>query len=561
MWLSLLALVALVAAAGGYLVQLLVGGGADRVRNGAMVVAVPSLPTNLNPATAAGNTSVTDMVAAQVWPQPFMLGDKRALVADQTFLSSAEVVTLKPQTVLYQIKPQAVWSDGVPITASDFVEAWREQRAETRTPAQDPTLAQGYADIASIKSSQRGRWVTVVFKKPFADWEALFNNLVPAHVVRANGWATAFTLGGREPMVSGGPFMVTSYQAGRRLVLQRNPRYWGPVAGLARITFEQLNPTEDVEALRSGAVQMVVPPADPSLVRAIEAVPGVAISRWTSLAVEQLDLNQTTPWMADPTIRRAVTKALDRVQLETATVGRYDPYLPLDENHVFVPGQQPQYQDDGAAYESPSGSGDPPADLGQVESLFAGVGFDLGSNGYLQQGGETLTFRLLAESTPLQRQLANLVAGQLRTAGVQVAMEVMNGPAFRRALAGGQFDLALVVSQQSVFPSDARATYGTPGVDGGGSQNYTGYSSPQVDALFNQAASQLDPTQAATTYNEIDQLLWTDLDSVPLFQLPGFVAYNPRYAGVTGSAGPVGPFWDAATWVELPASQVTHQSE
>lgn len=547
------------AAAGGYVVQLLIGGAADRVRNGSLVVAVPSLPTNLNPVTPAGDTSVTDMVAAQVWPQPFMLGDTGALVPDRTFLSSAEVVSLKPQTVLYQIKPGAVWSDGVPITASDFIEAWREQRAETRTPAQDPTLAQGYADIASIRSSQHGRWVTVVFKKPFADWEALFNNLLPAHLVRAKGWAAAFTLGGRGPMVSGGPFMVASYEAGRSLVLRRNPRYWGPAAGLARITFEQLNPAKDVEALRSGAVQMVVPPADPSLVQALEGVPGVGISRWTSLAVEQLDLNQTAPWMADPTIRRAVTTALDRVQLETATVGRYDPYLPLDENHVFVPGET-QYQDDGEAYESSSGSGDPPADLGEVEGLFASVGFDVGPNGYLQQGGQTLSLRLLAESTPLQRQLATLVAGQLRAAGVQVSMEVMNEPAFRRALVGGQFDLALVVSEDSVFPSYARAMYGTAGVEGGGSQNYTGYSSPQVDSLFNQAASQLNPTRAATLYNQIDQLLWADLDSVPLFQLPGFVAYNPRYAGVAGSPGPVGPFWDAATWVELPASQVAHQS-
>ncbi|MBO0893470.1 MAG: ABC transporter family substrate-binding protein [Acidimicrobiales bacterium] len=551
---------ALVAAAGGYLVQLLVGGGADRVRNAGMVVAVPTLPTNLNPATPEGNTSVTDMVAAQIWPQPFMLGDKKDLVADRTFLSSAEVVSLKPQKVLYQIQPRAVWSDGVPITASDFIEAWREQRAEIRTPAEDPTLAQGYADIASIKSSQHGRWVTVVFKKPFADWEALFNNLLPAHVVRPRGWAKAFTLGGRTPMVSGGPFMVASYQAGRRLVLRRNPRYWGPAAGLARITFEQLSGAKYVDALRSGAVQMVVPPADPALVQAIESVPGIAISRWTSLAVEHLALNQTTPWMADPVIRRAVTMAIDRVQLETATVGRYDPSLPLEESHVFVPGES-QYQDDGAAYESSSGSGDPPAVLGEVEGLFASVGFHLGPSGYLQQGGENLTLRLLAEGTPLQRQLASLVAGQLRAAGVQVAMEVMNGPAFRRALAGGQFDLALVVAQTSVFPSYVRAMYGTAGVNGGGSQNYTGYSSLQVDSLFNQAAGQLDPARAATTYNEIDQLLWSDLDTLPMFQLPGFVAYSPRYAGVDGSPGPVGPFWDASTWVELPASQVAHRSE
>ena len=548
----------LVAGAGAYLVQLLVGG-ADRVRNGTLVVAVPSLPTTLNPAASGGDTPVTAMVATQVWPQPFVVGPGTInIVPDRDFLSSAEVVSLKPQTVLYQINPRAVWSDGVPITASDFTEAWRAQRGEIRGPAEDPTLAEGYADIASIKGSLHGRQVTVVFKKPFADWEALFANLLPAHLVSAKGWAAGFTLGRREPMVSGGPFMVTSYQAGRRLVLRRNPHYWGPPAGLGGITFEQLNPAKYAHALASGAVQMVVPPVDPSLVQAIESVPGVGIALWSNFGFEQLEMNQSSQWLVDPALRRAVAMTLDRTQLESATVGLYDPTLPLDENHVYVPFQS-QYQDDGTAYES-SSAGSPPLDLGEVESLFSGAGFSLGEDGYLQQAGQTLALRLIAESSPLQRQLATLVSGQLRAAGVQVEMEVMNEPAFRQALSGGQFDLALVASEASPFTSDTRAMYGTSGVDGGGSQNYTGYSNPQVDSLFNQAAGVLDPTRAATLYNEIDQLLWTDLDSVPLFELPGFVAYSPRYAGVTGGPGPTGPFWDAAGWVELPASKVAHHS-
>jgi peptide/nickel transport system substrate-binding protein len=554
-----LALLVLVAAAGGYLVQVLVGGGADRVRDGTLVVAVPSLPTNLNPAGPGGDTPVTDMVANQVLPQPFVVGSGGSLVPDHDLLSSAEVVSLRPQTVLYQIKPQAVWSDGAPINGSDFVAAWRAQRTEARGPAENPTLAQGYADIASIRSSQHGRQVTVVFKKPFADWEALFANLLPAQQVRARGWSTGFLLGSRGPMVSGGPFMVTSYQADRRLVLRRNPRYWGRPAGLGGITFEQLNPSKYAQALESGSVQMVMPPVDPSLVQGIERIPGAAIALWSTLGFEQLEMNQASQWLSDPALRKAVALVLDRTQLESATVGLYDPNLPLDENHVFVPSQS-HYQDDGTGYEPASGTGAPPADLDQVESLFTAAGFALGPDGYLQQAGQTLTLRLVAQSSPLQRQLATLIAGQLRAAGVQVDLEVMGGSAFRQALSGGQFDLALVVSEASSFPSYTRAMYGTRGVDGGGSQNYTGFASPQVDSLFSQAVAELNPTKAATLYNEIDRLLWSDLDSVPLFQLPGFVAYSPRYAGVVGSPGPDGPFWDAATWVELPAGKVANHS-
>jgi peptide/nickel transport system substrate-binding protein len=556
--LTLLALLALVAAGVGYLVQLLVTGGPDRVRDGSLVVAVPSLPTNLNPAVPGADTPITQMVTDQIWPQPFTVGPDGTLEPDGSLLSSAEVVSLKPQTVLYQINPHAVWSDGVPITESDFLEAWRQQRHEMGSPAEDPTLAQGYADIARIKSSQRGRQVTVVFKRRFADWEALFANLLPAHVVRQRGWAAGFVLG-RGPAVSGGPFEVGSYQPGRRLVLRRNPLYWGEPAGLASITFEQLDPAKDAQALASRAVQMVVPPADPAIVQAIERVPGLGIGLWPSFSFEQLEMNQTSPWLADQAVRRAVAEVLDRTQLKSATVGLYDPGLPLDGSHIFIPSQS-QYQDDATMYEPASSGGSYQGGLDAVEAFFASAGFSLGPDGYLHQGGDVLSLRLLAESSPLQQDLATLVSEQLRAAGVQVELEVMNGPAFRRALAARDFDLALVVSQASAFPSYTRALYGTPGLDAGGSQNDTGYSNSQVDSLFSQAVGQLDATKAAALYNQIDQILWTDLDTVPLFPLPGFVAYRPRYAGVDGSPGPSGPFWDAATWVELPASRVAHSS-
>ncbi|MDA8292143.1 MAG: hypothetical protein M0Z33_10770, partial [Actinomycetota bacterium] len=43
------------------------------VEGGTVTVAVPSIPTQLNPSVPAGANRVTAMVTAQVWPQPFVV--------------------------------------------------------------------------------------------------------------------------------------------------------------------------------------------------------------------------------------------------------------------------------------------------------------------------------------------------------------------------------------------------------------------------------------------------------------------------------------------------------
>ena len=135
---------------------------------------------NFNPSTPAGANRVTQMVMEQVWPQAFVV-DSVFQPETTGFIDGAEVVGLSPMTVSYQIDPKATWSDGLPITASDFVYNWHEQLRAAPLLASDGVLA-GYRDIKSIKGSNDGKTVTVVFRKPYSDWECLFANLIPAHI-------------------------------------------------------------------------------------------------------------------------------------------------------------------------------------------------------------------------------------------------------------------------------------------------------------------------------------------------------------------------------------------
>ena len=106
-----------------------------------------------------------------------------------------EATSTSPLTIQYVINPAAVWSDGVPVTADDFIYAWQSQRGDgVDVDGQPDQVAStlGYRNIASVTSSHNGKTVTVVFATPFTDWRVLFHDMVPAHIARRVGWNRGF---------------------------------------------------------------------------------------------------------------------------------------------------------------------------------------------------------------------------------------------------------------------------------------------------------------------------------------------------------------------------------
>ena len=99
------------------------------------------------------------------------------------FLDSAELTSEDPQTVVYKIKQNAVWSDGTPVTADDFIYLWENCNGTNKN--NDVVSTTGYDHIESVTGSDSGKTVTIVYKNKFADWKSLFASayILPAHYV------------------------------------------------------------------------------------------------------------------------------------------------------------------------------------------------------------------------------------------------------------------------------------------------------------------------------------------------------------------------------------------
>ncbi len=451
---------------------------------------------------------------------------------------SAELTKPEPETIVYKIKPEAKWSDGVPVDAKDFIFNYKAQNGTDKKF--DVASTTGYEDVASVTGSDTEKTVTVVFKKKFAEWKSLFNNLIPAHIVQKDpkgieeGWNNGFN---KMVPVSAGPFKFQTYKPTESLTLVRNDAYFGPKAHLDSILFRFLpESTTQPDALKNGEVQLIYPQPQLDLVAAVKAIPGVTNSINFGLTFEHFDFNTKTPGLDDPAVRKAIATGLNRESMIKRTVAQFSDKASVLGNRIYLTGQ-PEYKDNSGSY----GKGDV---AGAMKALEA-AGYAKGADGIYAKAGKKLSFRFSTTSgNKLRETQGELLKTQMKAIGVDIKIDnVKAAVLFGERLPKGNFDIADFAWVGTPFATSNKSIYVT-----GGGQNYGKGSDPKVDALFNQAGGELDDAKRTDLLNQADAELWQNMVTIPLYQKPTFIAYSDKYGNIGDNASAEGPFWNAGTW-------------
>ena len=521
---------------------------------GTVSVAVDGVPTTLNDHTMSGDDPATRAVASLVWAQVFQIGPGASPKLDTTVVQSAEVVSVNPQTVVYQINPAAVWSDGTPISAQDFVYAWLSQSGtgqDVDGTADSVASTAGYRDIASVVGSNAGRTVTVVFQTPFADWPSLFNDLLPAHVAEHAGWNHGFDHFDAATLVSAGPWVVSAWRPGEMLELSPNPHWWGPAPHLDHVVLQAMAGAPAMaQALRAGQVQVAEPGAfDGAFAAAVSSSPFLQSRSSLGTTVLQLVFNTRHAPLDLPAVRQGIAHGVDRPALVTALAQPLDSLVWEDNDHLFA-NSQLWYADDAAGYES--------ADPATAARLLATGGLVADGNGTWTLSDAPVVLHLTwASDDPWSAGAGPAIAAQLVNGGFDVVTQpVSMAQLLGTVLPMGDFDLALAPLSTGPYPSAMAAAFGTPTVATSTSLDWSGFDDPKIDALFVQASQQLAASQAQLLYQQIDSALWTSMPSLPLFAEPTVAAWDVRLAGVDDDPGGLGLLWSVDRWTRLiPAPQ------
>jgi peptide/nickel transport system substrate-binding protein len=495
-------------------------------------------PTGFNQLTSKDSGTSVVNVMEGVLPSVFRTHPDFTVQLDKDLMTSAELTSTSPETVVYKVKPEAKWSDGTPIGVDDFTLLWKAQNGTNKK--YDVAGTTGYEDIQSVTGSDGGKTITVVFKKTFPDWKALFSALLPAHIANKDpkgvveGWNNGFNKG---ITVSGGPFKFGTYKPTDSLTLVRNDAYWGPKAHLDSVIFRFLpESTTQPDALKNGEVQMIYPQPQLDLVAQVKGIPGITSQTNFGLSFEHLDFNVKTPGLGDLAVRQAIATGLDRTSMLKRTVGQFSDKAQVLGNRIYVNSQK-EYVDNGGDY----GKGD----VAAATKLLEGAGYAKGADGIYAKAGKKLSFRFSTTTgNALRETQGELFKTQMKAIGVDIKIDNSKSAVlFGERLPKHNFDIADFAWVATPFASSNKSIYST-----GDGQNYGQFSDPTVDQAFKDANDILDPAKSVSAYNAIDKKLWDGMATIPLYQKPTFIAFSDKYVNISDNASSEGPFWNVGTW-------------
>ena len=480
---------------------------------------IGSSPGDLDPHLA---TSVTDYHVLSALFEGLVGEDPRDLspapgVAERWDVSPDDL------TYTFHLRADARWSNGDPVTATDFLRSW--QRVLT------PSFAADYANLLYIVQNAEAyhagretdftavgfaapdsRTVRITLEYPAPYFLSLLQHWMwfPVHLDsiaalgptarRGTAWARHGTL------ISNGPFTLTRWDSGQRLIVEKSPTYWDAVT--VRLNAIHFYPIDSVEAeeraFRSGQLHLTdaMPVSkidtyrenDPHLIR-IDPYLGTYFFRF----------NTARPFLNDPQVRQALTFAVDRTAIvETILRGAQLPavaYVPPDTG-----GYTPAHL--------------PPADFDTARARLAAAGYP---------GGEGApSVELLFNTSENHRLIAEAVQEMWRRElGLTVTLVNME---FRTTLDARRTGAYQIL--RSAWIGD----YADPAsfldvFRGNSGNNYTSWSSTAYDQLLFAADRTADPARRHALLREAETILLNEAPILPLYHYTQVYLIHPAVRG------------------------------
>ena len=487
-----------------------------------------SFPDNFNELNIDGNTADTGDVVSPTLPGAFITRADGTLKLNTDYFTGAELTGTNPQVVTYTINPKATWNDGTPLSWEDLkseVDACsgRDKRFLIASKA-------GFDRVKSVTKGVDDRQAVVTFAEPYAEWQGMFAGGIQPRGMTAN--PDVFNQGQLEaPGPSAGPFIVSKIdRSAQRIVLTRNPRWWGAKPRLESITYLVLDPAAVIPALQNKDIDAAGVGTLDDMVTA-QRTPGIVIRRAPTPTWAHFTFNGAPGSIVeDKGLRLAICRGIDRQAIVNVVEhGLTFHPAPLN-NHVYVEGQ--------VGYQNNSAPGDYNPDKARKD--LDALGWKL--NGAVRErDGKQLVVRDLVFDAPSSRQIALVAQQNLAQIGVKLQLDIKSGNGFfSQYVSPGDFDITQFSWVGAAFPLSALPQiYASDG-----DSNFGKIGSPEVDAKINETLSELDPRKARALANEVDTMLWEEGFSLPLFQSPGTRAVRGDLANY-GAFGMADVDWTA----------------
>src|SRR4051812_6595131 len=428
------------------------------------------------------------------------------------------------RTVKFNLIEGAKWSDGQPITSKDV-------KYSLDVLGTNGLIFSGYNDTITKIDTPDDNTVVVHTSQPDARIVGgLFIYMIPEHIY---GKESVKTLTGnyqpKLPLVGSGPFLVTDFERGRIVKMERNPRWRGEKPKYDEIQFIKYGNTDAViRALKLGEIDAQWE-VEPTGYNQLEHADGITPVRSSSPSFTELAFNlcnetncpdaKFNPGVQDRTVRQAIAYAVDRDRVN-AISSRGTSFV----GHGLLP---PYYK---TFYAKPAD--DYPLDVDKANKLLDDAGYKRGGDGVRAKGDVKLSFDLFVRSeSPSDIQAAKLIAEDSKKIGVDFKVQVVSVDKLTEITTqkkdgkmAPDFDTFVWGWGGDPYDPSALLKLVTTNEIGGSSDSF--YSNPAYDTLFQEQTAQFDQAKRKEIVQKMVSLTQRDLPYLVLTYDPVLEAYR-----------------------------------
>lgn len=487
-------------------------------RQGILVLGNGPEPQALDPQVTTGTAELNIQMAlfeGLVSPHPETLDPEPAAALSWD-------VSEDGRTYTFRLRESALWSDGEPVTAEDFVAAWQR--------VLDPRLGAPYASMLFLlegaEAYNKGesddfstvgvkavdpRTLELRLRNPVGYFlSALLHPVwypVPSHRLGESNPASRVGEWTRpDSFVGNGPFVLTEWLPNQYVEVRRNELYWDvATVSLEGVRFMAIDePAAEERAYLAGQLH-VTDSLPPARVAAYAEKVSMDLRIDPYLGTYYILPNVREGVLADPKVRRALALSINREAIAGQLLGAGQ--RPAG---GFVPDNMPGYDANIPVEHDPLAA----------RHLLADAGFP-GGKGFPR-------LEYMFNSSESHRQIAEALQGMWKKElNIDVVLVNQEWRTYLQRRSSGDFQLARAVwIGDYLEPSTFLSLWTSDDPN-----NWAGYSSVPYDTLVEDARTMADPVQRMRRYALAERYLIAEQAVIPLYHYVTVYLKDPSVTG------------------------------
>jgi len=314
--------------------------------------------------------------------------------------------------------------------------------------------------------------------------------------------------------VGAGPYKLTEWVRGERLVLERNENYWGERPTVEKLIYMVIPESATrVAMLRAGQLDIIYSPSPPDI-QSLESSPDFKVARPLSNRMIFIGLNAQKGYTKDKRVRQAFNYAVDKKAIcDRILFGMANPLdAPMPPTLFGYSKMANQYE------YNPE----------KAKALLKEAGFPKDAEVKLI----TPTGRYLYD-----KEVAETVQAYLQEVGVKANLRTYDWPTYSALTAAPlektELELFLLGWGAPYYDADFMTfMFFSSFVHPPAGLGATYYSNKEFDQTTYMARSIVDKEKRKALYQKAAQILWDDAPVIWLYVEPFSIAYSAKYKGI-----------------------------